>query len=48
MCYLLVMGNWKLNGSIYMVNEFIVNLCKELSIVEGCGVVIVLLVIYLN
>ena len=32
----LVMGNWKLNGSIHMVHELIAALRKEISGVAGC------------
>lgn len=42
------MGNWKLNGSCYMVYELVFNLCKELVGVVGCVVVIVLLEMYID
>lgn len=42
------MGNWKLNGSRYMVYELVFNLCKELVGVVGCVVVIVLLEMYID
>lgn len=44
----LVMGNWKLNGSIHMVNELIAGLRKELSSVDGCNVAIAPPVMYLD
>lgn len=44
----LVMGNWKLNGSVHMVNELIAALRKELSSVDGCGVAIAPPVMYLD
>lgn len=48
MRYFLVMGNWKLNGSRYMVYELVFNLRKELVGVVGCAVVIVLSEMYID
>lgn len=48
MRYPLVIGNWKLNGSKHMVNEFIEKLCNELSGIVGCGVAIAPPVMYLD
>ncbi|SNC58327.1 triose-phosphate isomerase [Sodalis endosymbiont of Henestaris halophilus] len=44
----LVIGNWKLNGSKHMVNDFIVALRNKLSSVVGCDVVIAPPVAYLD
>ena len=43
----LVMGNWKLNGSIHMVHELIAALRKEVSGVAGCDVAIAPPAVYL-
>lgn len=43
----LIMGNWKLNGSKYMVIELIKDLCKELFSIKGCRVAIAPPTIYL-
>ncbi|ECF0472419.1 triose-phosphate isomerase, partial [Salmonella enterica subsp. enterica] len=43
----LVMGNWKLNGSIHMVHELIAALRKEISGVAGCDVAIAPPTVYL-
>ncbi|VAX76982.1 Triosephosphate isomerase [Serratia symbiotica] len=44
----LVMGNWKLNGSTYMVSELISGISNELSRVDGCDVAIAPPVMYLD
>lgn len=48
MRHLLVMGNWKLNGSTHMVSELIASLRNALSRVDGCGVAIAPPVMYLD
>ncbi|RXK33858.1 triose-phosphate isomerase [Arsenophonus endosymbiont of Bemisia tabaci Asia II 3] len=47
MRHILVMGNWKLNGSTKMVEELIGNLRNELNNVTGCGVAIAPPALYL-
>ncbi|WP_457913872.1 triose-phosphate isomerase [Candidatus Gillettellia adelgis] len=48
MRYPLVIGNWKLNGSTRMVNEFIASLRNAFSDIHGCNVAIAPPVIYLD
>ncbi|WP_127958715.1 triose-phosphate isomerase [Serratia microhaemolytica] len=44
----LVMGNWKLNGSVKMTNELIAALRNEVSSINGCEVAIAPPVMYLD
>ncbi len=44
----LVIGNWKLNGSVQMVNELIASLRNELKNVMGCNIIVAPPAVYLE